>query len=304
MGTLFRMKVYAETEAQARDAFRSAFSRVAELDGILSDYQPDSELNRLTRSAVGVAVPVSADLLKVLEAAQTIAAESDGAFDVTLGPLTHLWREARKKNQLPTADVLPAARAKCGFRKLHLDVAGHTATVDEPGMQLDLGGIGKGYAADEALTTLRKAGIRSALVAASGDLAFGEAPPGKAGWSIGIDSLDNAGQPFTKVLVLSNAAVSTSGDSEQHLEAGGRRYSHVIDPRTGLGLTNQLTVSVVARHGTEADALTKVILVWGREKGLAFVEGRPGVKALVVDRGVNPVAMSGQLALGGTSVER
>ena len=296
MGTLFRIKLYAESEAQAQSAFRSAFDRVAELDSILSDYQPQSELNQLTLNAVGRPVHVGADLFRVLRTAQSIASETEGAFDVTLGPVTHLWREARKKAQLPEAEAIQRARAKCGFRKLHLQVDIQTVMVDEPGMQLDLGGIAKGYAADEAISTLRHAGINRALVAASGDLAFSDAPPDKSGWSIGIDSLDSAGQPFTKTLVLSNAAVSTSGDNEQHLDNGGLRYSHVIDPRTGMGLTNQLSVTIVAPQGIEADALTKVVSVWGKQRGIGFAERRPGVKALVVDRSMNPLGLSGALA--------
>ncbi len=292
MGTLFRIKLYAETEAQAQAAFRSAFGRVAQIDNILSDYKPDSELNGLTTNAVERAVPVSPDLFRVLHAAQAISAESDGAFDVTLGPLTHLWRIARKTGRVPEPEAVRSAASECGFRKMHLDSLRHTVAFDQAGMQLDVGGIGKGFAADEALGTIRRLGIPQALVAASGDLAFGDAPPGKAGWSIGMDSLDDAGQPFTKVLVLKNAAVSTSGDTEQHLDSRRQRFSHVLDPRTGMGLTNQLTVTIVASSGIEADALTKVVSVWGREKGLAFIAQRPGVKVLIADRAATPTVVS------------
>ena len=284
MGTMFLVKLYAATEADAQKAFRAAFERVAKLDEIFSDYKADTELSRLTVTGVGHPVPVSKDLFRVLSAAQAIAAETDGAFDVTLGPLTHLWRLARKTGQVPTEAAVRTALMKCGYRKLHLVTSTQSVVIDEPGMQLDAGGIAKGYAADEALASISASGISQALVAASGDLAFSDSPPGKTGWSVGIDSMDNAGAPFTKIVQLKNSAVSTSGDSQQHLDSGGLRYSHILDSRTGMGLTSGLTVTVVARHGIEADALTKVVSVWGREKGLAFIEHLPGTAAFVVDR--------------------
>ncbi len=304
MGTLFRIKLYAETEARAQAAFRSAFERVGALDDTLSDYKPESELNRLTVVAVGRPMHVSSDLFRVLQSGQMLASQTDGAFDVTLGPLTHLWRSARKAGRVPDVNALRDAQARCGFRKMHLNARDQTAQLDERAMQLDLGGIAKGYAADEAIATLRRVGISRALVAASGDLAFSDAPPGKSGWSIGIDSMDSAGQSFTKVLTLRNAAISTSGDTEQHLDSGGRRYSHIIEPQTGMGLTNRLTVSVVAAHGMEADALTKVVSIWGPHRGLEFIERRPGVKGLVVDRSVRPVVMSGRLVSEGCGRNR
>ena len=149
-------------------------------------------------------------------------------------------------------------------------------------MQLDVGGIAKGDAADQALITLRNSGIRSALVAVSGDLAFSDAPPGEAGWKIGIDSLDNAESKFSRVLVLSNGAVSTSGNSEQHLDLNGKRYSHILDPRTGIGITNEISVTTVAKRGINADPAATAVSVLGREKGLAFVEKQHDLAVLIV----------------------
>ena len=138
------------------------------------------------------------------------------------------------------------ALSRSGFRKMHLDASAHTVCFDVPGMQLDVGGIAKGYAADEALVVLSRLGIRSALVAASGDLAFSAAPPAEKGWKIAIDAL-------RRPMLLSNAAVSTSGSTEQNFMVDGVRYSHILDPRTGLGLTSDLTTTVVARRGIDAD---------------------------------------------------
>ncbi len=282
MGTLVRIKLYAKDENQAQLAFRAAFARIAQLDSVLSDYQPDSELNQLCRTAVSRPVRVSDDLFRVVSASEQLSAETAGAFDITLGPLTHLWREARKCQRLPEPVALTAAAARCGYRKLRIDRSQRTIQLDGPGMQLDVGGIAKGYAADEALLVLSKLGIRSSLVAVSGDLAFSAAPPGQAGWKIGIDALDNAANPFTRVLLLANAAVSTSGDNEQHLDANGKRYSHIIDPKTGLGLTTQIVVTTVARRGIQADPAATAISVLGPKEGLAFVERQSGLAALIV----------------------
>ncbi len=277
MGTLVSIKLYAADEAQARVAFRAAFDRIAQIDDALSDYQPDSELNRICREAVGHPVQVSDDLFEVASVAQRLARETDGAFDITSGALTHLWREARNRQHLPDIQDIEAARLRCGYRKLHLDAGHHTVELDSAGMQLDMGGIAKGYAADQALAVLSKAGIRSALVAASGDLAFSDAPPGEHGWKIGVDALDHP-------LSLTYAAVSTSGSSEQHLDAAGKRYSHIIDPKTGMGLTSDLSVTIVAKRGIDADPAATAVTVLGRDRGLAFVHHRPDLAVFIATK--------------------
>ncbi|MEO8369480.1 MAG: FAD:protein FMN transferase [Candidatus Solibacter sp.] len=251
MGTLVRIQLYARDTAQADAAFRAAFTRIAQLDAALSDYRDDSEVNRLCRAAVNQPVPISADLYAVLDAALQLAAETEGAFDPTLGPVTALWRVARKQRRLPDGDLLRAAVARTGYRHLHLDPRAQTATLDIPDMRLDLGGIAKGYAADEALAAL---GLPTALVAISGDLAIGAPPPGKQGWRIEIGSTK-------EVRTLSNTAVSTSGDTEQHLDVGGQRYSHVVDPQTGRGLTTGRMITVIARRGIDADSWSTALSV-------------------------------------------
>jgi len=277
MGTLVSIKLYAADETQARAAFRAAFDRIAQIDAALSDYLPDSELNRICREAVGRPVHASADLFEVAAAAQQLARETDGAFDITSGALTHLWREARKRQRVPDASAIEAARLRCGYPKLHVDAIRHTLELDSPDMQLDVGGIAKGYAADQALAALSKLGIHSALVAASGDLAFSGAPPGEHGWKIGVDALDGP-------LLLTDAAVSTSGGSEQHLDAAGARYSHIVDPKTGMGLTSEASVTIVARHGIDADAAATAVSVLGRDRGLVFIRRRPDLAALIVTK--------------------
>src|SRR4051794_33604990 len=188
MGTLVRITVYAPAEAAANDGFRAAFDRIRDLDATLSDYKADSELNEVTRVAVQLAVPVSADLFTVLQASQELAQATGGAFDITLGPVVRLWRDARKTGHVPDPAALQEAANRTGFRRLHLDSEHRTVSFDIAGMALDVGAIAKGYAASEAVAVLDRLGIRSALVAVSGDLAFSNAPPGQRGWEIGVRS--------------------------------------------------------------------------------------------------------------------
>jgi FAD:protein FMN transferase len=282
MGSLFRIKLYASNAHEAQSAFQAAFGRIAQLDNTLSDYKPDSELSRLSVDAIGHPVKVSSDLFQVVEAAQELAVESDGAFDITLGPVIRLWREARKTGKAPEEGALKQAAERCGYRNLVMDRAQQTIEFKKSGMQLDVGGIAKGYAADEALLVLSRLGIKSALVAASGDLAFSAAPPGKPGWRIGVDSFDAAQAPFTKVLELSQGAVSTSGDEEQHLDLNGKRYSHIIDPKTNAGLTRRSTVTVIARQGAMADALATTVSVLGPERGLELIRKHTDAAVLVL----------------------
>ena len=293
MGTTFRISLYAADKATAKKAADAAFARVAELDGIMSDYKKDSELIRLCKSFAaksGDPVRVSDELFFVLVRADQLSRQSDGAFDVTVGPVVQLWRLARRTQELPDAKELAAARALVGYKNVRLDVVNQTVRLLTPGMQLDLGGIAKGYAADEALNVLRdKFGIKRALVAASGDIACGDPPPGADGWTVEIAPIAKSQKPRT--LTLANAAVSTSGDLEQFVEIKGLRYSHVLDPKTGLGLTGRRSVTVIAPNGITADSMTKAVSVLPPEQALKLVEDTPGAAAYIVilDKDEKPV---------------
>jgi thiamine biosynthesis lipoprotein len=284
MGTTFRVVLFAADKGAARKAADAAFARVAELDAIMSDYKKDSELMRLCNSfatQVGEPVKVGDDLFFVLRQAEDLSGRSDGAFDVTVGPVVQLWRLARRTQELPDPKEFAAARAKVGYKKVKLDPAQKTVQLLTPGMQLDLGGIAKGYAADEALKLLRESfGIKRALVAASGDIACGDPPPGETGWKVEIAPIAKSQKP--RALTLANAAVSTSGDLEQFVEIGGVRYSHVLDPKTGLGLTGRRSVTVIAPAGVTADSMTKAVSVLPPEQALRLVEGTPGAACYVV----------------------
>jgi thiamine biosynthesis lipoprotein len=282
MGTLFRIILYAPDEATANRATKAAFERIAALDAMMTDYRSTSELMQLCQKAGRGPVRVSAPLFSVLARAQEVSRLSDGAFDVTVGPVVKLWRRARKTHELPDPAQLAQARALVGYQNIRLDEKTRTVALLKPGMQLDLGGIAKGYAADEGLRVLRQEGVTRALVAAGGDIAVSGSPPDTAGWTIGIAPLEDPNQKPSRYLLLHDAAVSTSGDAEQHVEIGGKRYSHIVDPRTGIGLIGRQSVTVIARHGIMADSLTKVASVLGPKRGLAILDGLEGVSALVV----------------------
>lgn len=271
MGALVKIKLFASNRRAAKAALLEAFGRIARLDTIFSDYKPESELNRICRFAAEHPVVVSPDLFRVLQSAQCLAKETDGAFDVTAGSLNRLWRDARRHRQLPDAQSVSRARDVCGYRKLELDAVNRTIKLGIRHMQLDLGGIGKGYAADEAIATLLQRGIRCALVNFSGELRFIGNPPGQMGWRIGL-KWRNGTRGQIRTVRLTNGAVSTSGGEEQHLCVDGVCYSHIVDPRTGWAVTEPITVSVVAPDGLQADSLSTAISVLGREMGASFIE--------------------------------
>jgi FAD:protein FMN transferase len=282
MGTLITITLYACDSTAAKAAAGAAFKRIDALEDILSDYQADSELLRLCDQPFGTPVLVSAELFDILQRAQEIARRSDGAFDVTVGPYVRLWRFARKRKALPTPAEIATARAAVGWQKLRLDPRARTMTLLVPNMRLDLGSIGKGYAADQALTLLKERGIDRALVAASGDIAVGNPPPGQRGWRIGIQSLNGATNQTPRTILLSNAGISTSGDTEQFIQINGVRYSHVVDPATGLGLTRRIQATVIGPNATTTDSLDTAVSLLGVERGLALIRSWPRTSALIV----------------------
>lgn len=281
MGTTVRLVVYAADPDEAARSAAAAFARVADLDRRLSDYREDSELMRACREAVRNPVPVSPDVFRVLERAQQMARRTDGAFDVTAGAMTRLWRRARRLGELPSAGDLAAARAASGYRLLRLGADDQAIWLERPGIRIDVGGMAKGYAADRALEVLRRLGLEHAMVAAGGDLALGEAPPGAQGWRVAIAPLAPGDSGPVTELLLANAGVSTSGDAEQWVEIGGTRYSHILDPRTGHPLTGERTVTVVAPDSTTSDMLATTVAVLGPDAGAALVADTPGASMLM-----------------------
>ncbi|MCI0380436.1 MAG: FAD:protein FMN transferase [Gemmataceae bacterium] len=282
MGTLFKIILYAPSEAAAKKAAQAAFARIAELDRIMSDYKADSELMQLCKKAGGAAVPVSVELFEVLRVGAEISKLSDGAFDISIGPVVRLWRKARRTGELPSKEEIHKALGLVDYKKIELNPEGRTVRLLLVGMLLDLGGIAKGYAADAALEMLSKHGVTRALIAAGGDIAVSDAPPDANGWRIAIAPLRDPTGPSSYNVLLRNAAVSTSGDTHQFVEIDGKRYSHVVDPKTGLGLVGRCSVSVIAPTGVRADALDTAACVMGPEKGMRMLEKEKDVAALFV----------------------
>ena len=225
---------------------------------------------------------------------------SDGAFDVSVGPLVKLWRRARRQKELPDPKLLDEARTLVGWKNIKLRRMGTLArpasegkrtdgqecpssgTIEllKPGMKLDLGGIAVGYAADEAIKILKQHGITRAMIDGSGDIVVSDPPPGATGWRIGIASLREPDAAPTLFATLANCSISTSGDAYQFVEVGGRRYSHIVDPKTGLGLSERCSVTIIAPDGITADALATAVSVLGPERGLKLIDSRPCVAAL------------------------
>jgi thiamine biosynthesis lipoprotein len=269
MGTVFAIEVYAENEEAVQPAITKAWKRAHELDAIFSDYDPSSEVSILMRESKGNPLPISPELFTLLAESQELHKLTGGAFDITLGPLKRLWNQSRRDGRLPDEEKIARARAKTGIGRIELlkkTRAGGTPALLEARLtediRLDFGGIAKGYAADQLLSLLKKDGFPIALVAASGDLAIGDPPSAKKGWPIGIQSLASPTEP-DKFLTLKNCGVSTSGDSAQFVEIADQRYSHILDPATGLGLTTRRSVTVIAGRATRSDTLATALSVAG-----------------------------------------
>ncbi len=281
MGVPWTITVYAASDAAGRAALAAAFAEIARLDAVLSDYDPASELSRLSAaSPMEAPHDVSPDLWRVLEAAVGFREASAGAFDPTVGPLATLWRQARRSGRLPVPEKLAAARRAVGPEALEL-VPPAGVLLPRPGTRLDLGGIGMGYAADRALEVLARHGIDSALVDASGDVAASAPPPGTSAWRIAVRPLAGPAG-VVPPLELAHAAVTTSGDAFQAVEIDGVRYSHIVDPRTGLGVVGRSAVTVVAPDCTTADAVATAASVLGPAAGLDLVARIPGCSARFV----------------------
>jgi thiamine biosynthesis lipoprotein len=282
MASPFKIVLYSKDEAAARHASRAAYDRIASLNTILSDYDPESELSRLAQRAGGPAVPVSTDLFEVLRLSKQIYDRSGGAFDVTIAPVGRLWRRARRDRKLPDPARLAEARGLVGSDKMVLEPIARTVQLKTAGMKLDVGGIAKGYAAQAAIEVLKKAGIRSALVGGAGDIVVGDAPPDSRGWKIAIAPVEPRQSDPERVLLLANAAVSTAGDAARYVVIDGHRYSHIINPATGLAVEDRASVTVVAGDGATADALETTVFVMGPESGLKLVDETPGASAIFV----------------------
>ena len=282
MGSPFTISIYANDSAKAAQAASLAFHCADSLNEIFSDYIDSSELNRLNAtSGQNRFVPVSEALFDILKYSIEAATLSNGAYDISMGPVVKLWRKARKEKRLPDLDSLKVAMQKTGYRFIHLNDKERSVWLEKEGMLLDLGGLGKGYVAHAALSVIQSRGFKSAMVNAGGKIAIGEAPPGRKGWRIGITIPEEKEALLPRLLLLKNTSVATSGDIYQHLDINGKRYSHIIDPKTGIGMTRQRNVTVIAKDATISDWLATACSVLPEKKSLKLIKKFPGAALLI-----------------------
>ncbi len=285
MGTVFQVVVYAPDAETARQAADSVYARAHELNSLLSDYDPESEISRLSRltdsGPMTAPVAVGPDLWKLLERAVEASRRSKGAFDITVGPCVKLWRRSHQMGELPSPERLAMARESVGWEAIKLFPETHSVQLLKPKMRLDVGGIAKGYTAMEMVRILRERHLPRAMAGAAGDIAVGDPPPGKSHWRVAVQALEHPDKSAGYV-ELRNASISTSGDTERYVIIGGIRYSHIIDPRTGLGLTRRIGATVIAQDGSMADSMSKPLSVLGPEEGFKLIESTPGAAARVV----------------------
>ena len=267
------ISLWAASPEQAAAAAKAAFAKVALVDRLMNDYVPDSEISRVSAAAGTGPVKVSPELMTVLVSARRVWELTGGAFDPTAAPVVVLWREAQKTGRLPDPAKLAAARELVGMDKVRLDEAAGTVELTRPGMRLDFGGIAKGYACDLATAALREHGVTVTYVQAGGDMVLGDAPPGAAGWEIDV--------PGQEVLTLANTAASISGDTARFAMIDGVRYSHVVDPRTGMGVTNRRMAVVTGPHGIDTDPLSTAGCVMEPAEFNELIDSLAGLAARV-----------------------
>jgi thiamine biosynthesis lipoprotein len=279
MACVYAIEAYgSDAEALPRIA-DEALDEVDRIDRLMSHYRADSPISRVNREAAHRPVTLDAELFDFIVDAMRYNRDSDGAFDVTVGPLMKAWGFFGGEGRMPSEDELAAARRHVGAAHVMLNPSTRTISFDEPGVELDLGGIAKGYAVDRAVHVLRQRQIAAALVSAGGSTIYGlGAPPGRNGWDVTLqDPID--GRKTALTVQLKDRAISVAGRSEKSFEAGGVTYSHIMDPRTGRPVQGVLSVAVLADSGTAGDALDDALFVLGPERSRTYLSRLPGTEA-------------------------
>ncbi|MCL2710289.1 MAG: FAD:protein FMN transferase [Planctomycetaceae bacterium] len=261
MGVDVRIILYAPSSEVAERVAKEAFASFHALNAIMSDYDSESELMLLDASRGWIRV--SDDLFAVLKAAKHYSTISDGMFDVTVGPMVRLWRRSRRQQELPREQLVEQAKQLVGNHLWEIDEKTQSVRLLKADMKFDLGAIAKGYAIDKAFEIIERHGITSQLVDAGGDFRLGAAPPGTEGWRIAKGD---------EIVWMKNTAMATSGGRFQFVVIDGVRYAHIVDPRTGLGITGSQTVHIIAPTAMEADTLATAVILLGREKGQALID--------------------------------
>lgn len=280
--TLVTITVVSRSESQAKEAMDAAYLELDRVGRLLNFYAEDSELSRINSNAGVAPVKVSTETLDVIAAAVRAGEETEGGFDVTVGPLVRLWDFTKKT--IPAQERIEEAKSLVGFRHVIVDRQAGTVFLDRKGMQIDLGGIIKGYAADRAVAVLRQHGVASGIVAVAGDIRlFGRQPDGRP-WHVGIQHPRPQGDEaaLLATLDIADGAISTSGDYQRYFIENGIRYHHLLNPATGFPQDLCRSVTVIAPSAAATDAFATGIFVMGPEKGLATLE-RLGMDGVIVD---------------------
>lgn len=272
MGSPFNLVLVTDDSLKAVTLARECFALVDTLNSLFSDYDSTSELSRLNAKAGKEPMIVSSRLWNLLISSRRAWLQSKHAFDITIGPLSRLWRKARKEKRFPDSSAVAERKALVGFQQLQLHPADHSVYLPQKGMQLDLGGIAKGYAAQEVVNYLTRKGITHALADAGGDMVMSQPPPNSRGWTIGVNVPETTDDLLPEKLLLQNKAVATSGDAYQYIEHKGRRYSHIADPRTGYGISSQRNVTVIADDGALADWLATACSILSIQEAMQLVK--------------------------------
>lgn len=285
MGTFARIVVVADNAQKARNCFEAGFEELRRIDSLMSDYKADSELSKVNRSAFGGPVKVSDELFWILHKSVDFSRLSNGAFDITVGPLVDLWRKAGEVNEMPDENSLAEAKSRVGCEKLMLDANEQTVRFAVDEMRLDLGGIAKGYSVDRAVKVMKQKGAVAGMVDSGGDIfCFGK-PADKDVWLIGIQDPRLENNEPLMVLKLKDCAVATSGDYRRFVTIGGKKVSHIIDTNTATGANKLSGDTIIAPTALEADAISTIVNVLGAEKGLALIESLPGIECILITAG-------------------
>ena len=282
MGTLVKITAVAKRASVAQAAATAGFAEIHRLEELLSTWIPASELSRVNVSAGVMPVSVSPETMTVVQGAIQAAEMTDGGFNIAIGPAVDAWR-VTEDQRIPTESELEALRPLVDLQAVHADVKKQTIFLEKAEMRIDVGGIGKGYAADQAVMAMKKVGASAGVVALSGDIkTFGQLPGGRK-FPVGIQHPRKEGEVLA-FIDLENEAISTAGDYERYFERDGVRYHHILDPKTLQPARRCQSVTVIAREGMLADGLDTGIFVMGVESGMRLVEALPDVEAVIVDR--------------------
>ncbi|OGW50720.1 MAG: thiamine biosynthesis protein ApbE [Nitrospirae bacterium RBG_19FT_COMBO_58_9] len=280
MGTLVSITAVASTDHAANRVIDTGFQEIKRLEHLLSTWIPESELSRVNASAGVAPVMVSLETLAVVRRSIQIAELTEGAFNIAIGPAIDAWK-VTEQSRIPPLAELEALKSLLDLHALHADVREQTIYLEKPGMRIDVGGIGKGYAADQAVTAMKKAGALAGVVALSGDIkTFGQLPDGRK-FPVGIQHPRKEGEVLA-FIDLQDEAISTAGDYERFFERDGVRYHHILDPKTLQPARGCQSVTVIAKEGVWADGLDTGIFVMGPERGMELVERLPDVEAIIV----------------------